>query len=81
MGACRNGKGLYLGVGLLFAAQLLGSCSADSSATTWIKTTYSQAEIDWACENVKESAAGLDWYPEIGFSFEEMEKAWNGLCR
>lgn len=71
---------LYLG-SFIFITAALAACGGESEATAWIKSVYSQSDIDWACSNLGDSAAGLDWYPEIGFSLQEMQEAWSRLCR
>jgi len=52
-----------------------------ADAKRWIESVYTKADIEWSCINVGNSAAALDWYPEIGFSLEDMRSAWRDLCR
>jgi hypothetical protein len=60
---------------------IVASCSPGKSvARSWIESVYTNSDIDWACRNLGESQAGLDWYPEIGFSLQELRDAWSELC-
>ena len=58
-----------------------GCANSENNASTWINDTYSRSEIEWACDNTQPNTAGLDWYPEIGFSLEELTSAWSEECR
>jgi len=58
-----------------------GCSSSDAKAAAWINATYTRSEIEWACGNTQPNTAGLDWYPEIGFTFEELNAAWRDECR
>ena len=58
-----------------------GCGSSDSKAAAWINATYTRSEIEFACENTQPNTAGLDWYPEIGFTFEELNVAWREECQ
>lgn len=66
----------------LSACGAIGGGSEVDTARSWLEGTYGDAgeAIDFGCSVGPVTAAGLDWYPEIGFSLESLEDAWAKIC-
>jgi len=58
------------------------SANEDSAALLWLKAHYgtSGPDVELGCSYTNRIAAGLDWYPGIGFSLADLEAAWSDLC-
>jgi len=58
------------------------SANEDSAALLWLKAQYgtSGPDVELGCSQPNRIAAGLDWYPGIGFSLADLEAAWSDLC-
>lgn len=68
------GGALIVGV-ILWAVMAF---TGKSDAEKWLDDVYGNSSI--GCEFGARAAAGLDWYPGIGFSLHELESAWRKRC-
>ena len=66
---------------------MVGCSSSNDSefdrAKTYLNDLYPASGIearDFGCSVGSSTAAGLDWNPDLGFSLDSLERAWESIC-
>ena len=73
---------------LILATVLIAGCTSSNDsdldkARTYLNDLYPPSDsqaIDFACSVGPSTAAGLDWNPDLGFSLDSLERAWEAIC-
>ena len=72
---------------VLTTVSMVGCSSSNDSefdrAKTYLNDLYPASDIearDFGCSVGSSTAAGLDWNPDLGFSLDSLERAWESIC-
>ena len=82
-----NGIGRFGAFLVLSTVSMVGCTSSNDSefdrAKTYLNDLYPASDIqaiDVGCSIDPSTAAGLDWSPDLGFSLDSLERAWEDIC-